>query len=192
VIGPLIAERPGLRVPGAWGGFEIAVEAVLSQYGARPRVREQLAALVEAAGRPVPGLDDGLTHLFPAARTLASVDLVAAGLPATTARTMSGLAGAAADDETLLDGGAGLASLTGRLAALPGIGLSTAHQIALRLGYGDAFPVAEPAVRTSLSALSAAADAGGEVDGEVTARWRPWRAFVATHLISAGAPTLTA
>jgi AraC family transcriptional regulator of adaptative response / DNA-3-methyladenine glycosylase II len=187
VLGPLIADRPGLRVPGAWGVFEVAVEAVLSQYSARRRINQQLATLVELAGRPVAGLDDGLTHLFPAAGTLAGVDLVAAGLPATTARVLHGFAVAVADDETLLDAGAGLAELTARLAALPGIAASTAQQIALRLGHGDAFPAADRTICTTLltNDIFEAAD-------EFAARWQPWRAFAATHLIAAGVPALAA
>jgi AraC family transcriptional regulator of adaptative response / DNA-3-methyladenine glycosylase II len=187
LLGPLIADRPGLRVPGAWGFFEIAVEAVLSQYSARPRVRGQLATLVEAAGRPVPGLDGGLTHLFPSARTLAGVDLVATGLPANTARTLHELAVAVADDETLLDPGASLADLTARLAAGPGIAASTAQQLALRLGHGDAFPAADRTLCTTLLANDVFEDAE-----DYAARWRPWRAFAATHLIAAGVPALAA
>jgi AraC family transcriptional regulator of adaptative response / DNA-3-methyladenine glycosylase II len=187
VIGPLIAVRPGLRVPGAWGVFEIAVEAVLSQYSARPRVRKQLAALVEAAGRPVPGLDDGLTHLFPSAETLAGADLVAARLPATTAQTLHEFAVAVAEDETLLDGGAGLADFTAALAALPGISGSTAHQIALRVGHGDAFPAADRTICTTLLTNDIF-----ETSDHLAAQWPPWRAFAATHLIAAGVPALAA
>jgi AraC family transcriptional regulator of adaptative response / DNA-3-methyladenine glycosylase II len=187
VIGPLIADRPGLRVPGAWGVFEIAVEAVLSQYSARRRVRKQLATLVEVAGWPVAGLDDGLTHLFPSARMLAGADLMAAGLPATTAQTLHEFADAVADDETLLDGGAGLARFTARLAALPEIRESTAHQIALRIGHGDAFPATDRIICTTLLANDIF-----EASDQLAARWHPWRAFAATHLIAADVAALTA
>ncbi|MDR3033419.1 MAG: DNA-3-methyladenine glycosylase 2 family protein, partial [Kitasatospora sp.] len=184
LIGPLIAARPGLRMPGAWGAFEIAVEAVLSQYDARARVREQLATVVEAAGRPVAGLDDGLTHLFPSARTLADTDLVTAGLPPTMARTLHDLAATAADDETLLDGGPGLVDFVAALAAIPGIEDSTAHRIALRLGHADAFPAADRSLRATLARNDIV-----EAADQLAARWQPWRAFAATHLIAAGTPT---
>ncbi|SES40650.1 DNA-3-methyladenine glycosylase 2 family protein [Actinokineospora terrae] len=171
VIGPLIAARPGLRVPGAWGVFEVAVEAVLSQHSPRAEVRAQLAALVAAAGSPVHGLDGGLTHLFPSATTLADTDLLTLGLPETTAKTLSAFATAVAADETLLDAGATLAELTGRLRDRPGITADTAHHIALRLGHPDAFP----------GTLAA----GTTTDPE---RWRPWRALAAIHLITAAEP----
>lgn len=186
VLGPLLRARPGVRVPGAWGSFEIAVEALLSQRCARPQVRRQLAALVEAAGTAVPGLEDGLTHLFPSAETLAHADL-AGVLPATTAKTVRGFAAAVAADETLLDGGASLAEFTAALTALPGLGECAAQQIALRLGYADAFPGADRTICTTLLANDILDDS----DGLATA-WHPWRAFAATHLIAAGVPTLAA
>jgi len=64
-LGPLIAARPGLRVPGAWGAFEVAVRAVVG-----PATNE----LVHRYGTPVPGLNHGLTHAFPAAEVLADTD----------------------------------------------------------------------------------------------------------------------
>jgi AraC family transcriptional regulator, regulatory protein of adaptative response / DNA-3-methyladenine glycosylase II len=187
VVGPLLEARPGLRVPGAWGMFEVAVEAVLSQYSARPRVRRQLAALVTAAGKPVPGLDDGLTHLFPAAGVLAAADLAGAGLPPTTARTLRAFAEAVAADETLLDAGPSLADFVAALTGVPGLGESTAHQIALRRGYPDAFPGAD---RTLCTALLD----NGILDDSValSVRWQPWRAFAASHLVAAGVPVQVA
>jgi AraC family transcriptional regulator, regulatory protein of adaptative response / DNA-3-methyladenine glycosylase II len=187
VIGPLIADRPGLRVPGAWGAFEVAVEAVLSQYSARAQVREHLAKLVQANGQPVPGLDRGLTHLFPSPRTLANADLTAAGLPASTARALHAIAVAAAEDENLLDGGSTLADFIAALAALPGVDQTTVHQVALRLGHNDAFPVSDLAVRNAVAANDVIAG-----DDHISARWRPWRAFAAAHLIVAGAPVSAA
>jgi len=184
VLGPLLRERPGLRVPGAWGFFEVAVEAVLSQYSVRARVRRQLAALVEAAGRPVPGLEHGLTHLFPSAETLAQADLAGVRLSATTERTLRTFASAVAADETLLDPGASLADCTAALTALPGIEQSTAQEIALRLGHADAFPAGERTVEAMLLEHDVFADAGRSA-----AAWHPWRAFAATHLIAAGVPT---
>ncbi|WP_410670889.1 AlkA N-terminal domain-containing protein [Amycolatopsis sp. cmx-4-68] len=187
VLGPLLRARPGLRVPGAWGVFEIAVEAVLSQYSARAWVRRQLTGLVMVAGQPVPGLEHGLTHLFPSAATLAQADLAAAGLPASTARTLRGFAAAVAADESLLDPGASLADFTAALTALPGIGSSAAQQVALRLGHADAFPAADRTLCTTLLANDVLEDSG-----KLAAAWHPWRAFAATHLIAAGVPALAA
>ncbi|SFW91057.1 bifunctional transcriptional activator/DNA repair enzyme AdaA [Amycolatopsis australiensis] len=183
VLAPLIAARPGLRVPGAWGRFEIGVEAVLSQYSARPRVRRQLGALVAAAGRPVPGLADGLTHLFPSAEVVAVTDLAAIGLPAVTARTLGAFAEAVAADETLLEAGPSLDGFVAGLTSVPDLREGTAHQIALRCGYPDAFPGDDRTLCTTLLDHDVLDDSVRLADG-----WRPWRAFAAAHLIAAGVP----
>ncbi|GHE08378.1 AraC family transcriptional regulator [Streptomyces alanosinicus] len=198
LVGPLIAARPGLRVPGAWGAFEIAVDAVLAQYTARPRARGRLAALVEAIGQPVPGLDHGLTHLFPSAATVAAADLRGVGLPADTADTLRALALAAARDDTLFDGGSPLTDFLREVTAVPGVTRDTAQRIALRLGYDDAFPVVdradartrgEPGAETGNDAGTGLRLAPGT---EAGAAWRPWRAFAATHLAAADLAALTA
>lgn len=183
VLGPLLRARPGLRVPGAWGAFEVAVEALLSQTSARARVRRQLGGLVAVAGQAVPGLEHGLTHLFPSAETLASSDLASAGLSQAAARTLRGFAAAVAADESLLDPGASLADFTAALTALPGIEQSAAQQIALRLGHADAFPAADRTLCTTLLTGDILEDAG-----QLATAWHPWRAFAASHLIAAGVP----
>lgn len=183
LIGPLIAAAPGLRAPGAWGAFEIAVDAVLSQYGERAAVREQMAALIAATGPPVPGLGHGLTRLFPSAESLATADLTAAGLPTAAVRTLHALAAAVAADDTLLDGAALHSGLVTSLIGISGITESTAQLIALRLGYDDAFPFDEQAIRTGLRRL-VPPDTGDDVLAAAQS-WRPWRSFAATHLLLA-------
>jgi AraC family transcriptional regulator, regulatory protein of adaptative response / DNA-3-methyladenine glycosylase II len=184
VLGPLLAARPGARVPGAWGAFEVAVDAVLSRHSARSRVRKQMAALVAVTGLPVPGLDHGLTHLFPSAEVVAAADLTdLPELPRTAARTVHALAVAAAADEDLFGGGTMLADLVSALRGIPGIDGGTAHQIALRLGHDDAFPATDRDMCATLLASEILDPAE-----ETSAAWRPWRAFAATHLIAEGIP----
>jgi AraC family transcriptional regulator of adaptative response / DNA-3-methyladenine glycosylase II len=124
VVGRLVASRPGLRVPGAWGPFEVAVQAVLD--------RGPLRTLVERYGQPVPGLDHGLTHLFPSPEVLSSCS---------EWPTVQALAQAVRAGSVLLDGGGELADLVAELTAVPGLSVGAAHQIALRLGYSDACPI---------------------------------------------------
>ncbi|EOD70446.1 AraC family transcriptional regulator [Amycolatopsis vancoresmycina DSM 44592] len=143
-------------------------------------MRRQLAALVGVAGRPVPGLGHGLTHLFPSARMLAGADLSGARLSAATERTLRAFAAAVAADETLLEPGASLAGCTAALTAVPGIEPGTAQEIALRLGHADAFPATERTLGKTVLDPDA---------GRPAAAWHPWRAFAATHLITAGVST---
>lgn len=168
LIGPLVAARPGLRAPGAWGAFEVAVHAVIAQWLGPEATRQAMAALVTRLGRPVPGLGHGLTHLFPSASVVAAAGLTdpapGSTLPAPAAAAVSALAAAVADGRVPLDGGTPLADLVAALTALPGTGTTAAHHIALRLGHRDAFPLGtdDEAWRTA-------------------AAWRPWRALAAVH-----------
>jgi AraC family transcriptional regulator of adaptative response / DNA-3-methyladenine glycosylase II len=66
VLGPLVAARPGVRVPGMWAPFEVAVRAAVGASAA--------ADLAVRYGVPVPGLGHGLTHVFPSPETLATTD----------------------------------------------------------------------------------------------------------------------
>ncbi|PSL53337.1 DNA-3-methyladenine glycosylase II [Saccharothrix carnea] len=180
VVGPLVSARPGLRAPGAWGAFEVAVHAVLAQHGDLPWTRDRMGALVRRLGLPVPGLTHGLTHLFPSAEVLAGEKLTGIGLPTAAADTLRRLARRVADGDIVLDGGASSADLVTGLTAVEGIGRAAAEQIALRLGHRDAFPADAPAVHRALRELGA-----GDPE-EAAERWRPWRAVVAAHLVAHG------
>ena len=91
MIGPLIAARPGVRVPGAWGPFEVAVQAVVTGYLKEAGAKDALGRLVEAQGTPVAGLGHGLTHAFPSAETLARADQY--GVPKEVGRGRQGIGG---------------------------------------------------------------------------------------------------
>jgi AraC family transcriptional regulator of adaptative response / DNA-3-methyladenine glycosylase II len=181
-IGPLVAARPGMRVPSAWGVFEAAVHTVIAQHCGSAEARERTGALVREFGQPVPGLTHGLTHLFPSAEVLASGDLAALGLPPASARAVHEFASGVAAGTVVLDSSTGLSELVASLTAIEGIGGSAAHQLALRLGHHDAFPAEDPHVRQVLEALDAPQPAE-----EIAVRWRPWRAVAALHLITHGA-----
>jgi AraC family transcriptional regulator of adaptative response / DNA-3-methyladenine glycosylase II len=120
-FGSLVAARPGVRVPGAWGPFEVAVAAVVRDQLPPEDATEALRKLVEVYGVPVPGLAHGLTHAFPGPAALADAELVGP------------LAREVADGNVMLDGDVeALARVVGSRAA---------QEIALRLGSRDAWPV---------------------------------------------------
>lgn len=188
VLAPLVAARPGLRVPGAWDGFELAVRAILGQQITVGQARQLAGRLVAAFGtrldRPADG--SGLTHLFPAPAALAGAELAALGMPRARAAALSSLAAAVAADPSLLGPRRGLEEAVARLRALPGIGDWTAQYIAMReLREPDAFPAAD------IGLLRALADGAGirPTPAALLARaerWRPWRAYAAQHLWAAG------
>jgi AraC family transcriptional regulator, regulatory protein of adaptative response / DNA-3-methyladenine glycosylase II len=144
VLAPLVAARPGLRVPGAWDGFELAIRAVLGQQitvGAAVRLAGRLVA---RHGEPLaePGRD--LTHVFPRPEVVALADLTTLGMPRSRAATLSAVAAAVAAEPDLLCAGRGLDEAIQRLRSIRGVGEWTAQYIALRqLREPDAFPAAD-------------------------------------------------
>jgi 3-methyladenine DNA glycosylase/8-oxoguanine DNA glycosylase len=174
---PLVRARRGLRVPGAVDPFELGVRAILGQLVSVARATALSGALVEAFGRPVPGIGAlGLTHLFPSAATIAEADLGSLGVPRARIRALQGFAESIATGAIALDRAAGLDDAVNRLCALPGIGPWTAQYIAMRAcAERDAFPATDLAIRRELGA-----------DPEAEAEpWRPWRAYGALHIWTA-------
>jgi AraC family transcriptional regulator of adaptative response / DNA-3-methyladenine glycosylase II len=189
LLAPLIAARPGLRVPGAWDGFELAVRAVLGQQITVAAARQLAGRLVAAHGELLTLTDapNGLTAVFPRPSQLAIADLASLGMPGARARALESLAATAAGDPRLFDRDQDLDGAVARLKALPGIGEWTAQYIAMRvLREPDAFPAAD------IGLLRAMTDAAGRrpTPAELLERaeaWRPWRAYAAQHLWTADA-----
>ena len=180
-LAPLVARRPGLRVPGAWDAFELAVRAVLGQQVTVRGATTLAGRLVRAFGTPLDQAQDGLTHLFPQPEALADADLAAIGLPRARAATIRGLAAAVVHGDLVLDASRGLEDAVARLVAIPGIGTWTAQYVALRaLGEPDAFPAGDLGVRRALARggrLPSLREARARAE-----RWRPWRAYAVMAL----------
>ena len=182
LLAKLVAARPGLRVPGAWEPFEIAVRAILGQQVSVAAARTLAGRLVAEYGQPLPApLEPAVSRLFPTPQSMANADLTKIGLPGARARSLSALAAAVSADPDVLSSADRLAA-----AKLPGIGPWTAAYVAMRaLREPDAFPASDLVLRKVLAA-------GGPLPSaaEVEARseaWRPYRAYAALHLWSSEA-----
>jgi AraC family transcriptional regulator of adaptative response / DNA-3-methyladenine glycosylase II len=188
VLAPLVAARPGLRVPGGWDGFELAVRAIFGQQITVPAATKLLGRLVEAHGTRLPAtIRDvgGLSHLFPSPARVAEAALSVLGMPKARALAVTSLARAICADPAIFSRGACLEDAIAKLRSLPGIGEWTAQYIAMReLREPDAFPAAD------IGLLRAMATADGRPSPTEllsrAERWRPWRAYAALHLWAAG------
>jgi len=147
ILAPLVAARPGLRVPGAWDGFEVAVRAVLGQQITVPAATRLAGNLVALHGGRIAdsaALELGLTHLFPTPLQLAGADLAALGTPKARRAALSSLAAAIVADPLIFGARRSLDEAVSQLRSLPGIGEWTAQYIAMReLREPDAFPAAD-------------------------------------------------
>jgi AraC family transcriptional regulator of adaptative response / DNA-3-methyladenine glycosylase II len=166
VLGPVVRARPGLRVPGAAGGFELAARAVLGQQVSVAAARVLAGRITAAVATPLARRDGALTHRFPTPAELAGAPDSALPMPRSRARTLRGLGAADPPLATPADA----AALTG----LWGIGPWTAGYVALRLGDPDVFLDGDVAVQRALRALGA--------DPAAARSWSPWRSFAVLHL----------
>ena len=177
-----VVESPGLRVPGAWDGFEVGVRAILGQQVSVAAATTISGRLVAKYGTRLP-MDDpsGLTHVFPTPERLARARLGSIGLTKKRAATVSAFARAVRDNSSLVRGNGGLNHSVDVLTEIPGIGPWTANYIAMRaLGEPDAFPAGDMVLQRAASPNGRALS-----EKELKRRsesWRPWRAYAAMHL----------
>ena len=174
-----LRRHPGLRVPGAFDGFEAAVRVVLGQQVTVKAATTVAGRLVAALGEPLETPFPGLHRLAPTPEALMAAGegrIAALGMPGARARALLALARAVAGGGLALDRPASPAALE-QLRALPGVGEWTAQVVALRaFGDPDAFPASDLAVMKALRASSPR-----EAEAR-SARWRPWRSYAVVHL----------
>lgn len=177
----LVRARPGLRVPGAWDGFELGVRAILGQQISVAGATTLAGRLAQAFGARTPDETSGATRLFPTAERLAEADIAKIGLPGARARALSGFARDIAESCLSLSPAAPIEETRTRLLAIPGLGPWTVEYVALRaLRDPDAFPAGDLGLRRALSVEGTLVS-----EKELRERseaWRPWRAYAAMHL----------
>jgi AraC family transcriptional regulator of adaptative response / DNA-3-methyladenine glycosylase II len=175
-----LAAHEGVRVPGAWDGFELAVRAVLGQQVSVRGATTLAGRLVRMLGEPLAEPDGELTHVFPRPDTLAKANLSRLGIPRVRAAALKALARAVADGVMRFDGTQEPGEIENRLKALPGIGAWTAGYIAMRaLGEPDAFPPGDLGLRRALARRAPLTPQAME---EMSKDWQPWRAYAAMLL----------
>jgi AraC family transcriptional regulator, regulatory protein of adaptative response / DNA-3-methyladenine glycosylase II len=188
VLAPLVAKRPGLRVPGAWDGFELAIRAVLGQQITVAGAVRLAGRLVAAHGEPMapPDPDLNLTHVFPRPEVLAKADLTSLGMPRSRATTLSAVAAAVVADPDFFASSGDLEETVQRLRSIRGVGEWTAQYVALRqLREPDAFPAADIGLMRALADDEGHRPAAADLLVRAE-KWRPWRAYAAQHLWASG------
>jgi AraC family transcriptional regulator of adaptative response / DNA-3-methyladenine glycosylase II len=197
-LAPLIARRPGVRIPGAFDGFDVALRAILRGRAGRSRVgapgsragasggrfgatSNDLAARVAAAlGEPIATGIPWLSRLAPTAARVADAGvarLESLGVPHRRANAAIDVAKLVADRKLALSPGSDPIETRQLLTEIDGISDQLAIGIVMRaLSWPDALPVADSSLQRAAKVSSASAL---ETLGE---QWRPWRTYAALHL----------
>lgn len=175
-----VRRRPGLRVPGAFDSFELAVRAILGQQISIKAATTLAARYVDAFGSAVSVPGTRLSKLTPPPDRIAQLsadDLAELGIVKTRARSIVRLAADISNRRLELDDVTSPEVTIRQLTSIPGIGGWTAHYIAMRaLHWPDAFPGEDVVLRRALGNVS-----GAQADS-ASQSWRPWRSYATLHL----------
>jgi 3-methyladenine DNA glycosylase/8-oxoguanine DNA glycosylase len=189
ILAPLVAARPGMRLPVYDDPFEALIRAILGQQVSVAAARTIGGRLVARFGRPAPALagDDQPLRFFPEPETLAEAGEAALrelGLTGAKARSILGcadLVASGAIDLVALRAAPAEAATTA-LRSLPGVGPWTVAYLRLRgLGDRDAFPAGDLGVRKALGAAGEKLPSEAETE-RLSQPWRPWRGYATLHL----------
>jgi AraC family transcriptional regulator of adaptative response / DNA-3-methyladenine glycosylase II len=180
ILKKMVIKNPGLRVPGAFDGFELAVRAVLGQQITVKTATTLGCRFVEAFGRKIktPFLELSRLTPLPARIAKANVDEIAKlGIVSTRAKSILALAKAYVSGELSLNAGSRPDKTIEQLAAMPGIGQWTAHYIAMRaLRWPDAFPKGDIGVMNNLGKVTV------KQADEMSQAWSPWRSYAVLYI----------
>jgi AraC family transcriptional regulator, regulatory protein of adaptative response / DNA-3-methyladenine glycosylase II len=175
-----VSRRPGLRVPGAFDGFELAVRAILGQQVSVQGASTLAGRLADRLGEPIETPLACLNRLAPTAERIAAArgaELASIGIPTARAESIRATAGAVVRRQIDLTPGPDPAMQVAALTELPGIGDWTAQYVAMRaLRWPDAFPSGD------LGLVRASGSKSARALRQAAEKWRPWRAYAAMYL----------
>jgi DNA-3-methyladenine glycosylase II len=204
-LAPLVAAVPGLRVPGAWSGFELVVRAIVGQQVSVKAATTIIGRLVERVGVPIEGHSHARTAWrFPTPAALAAADLAGIGMPGKRVAALQGFALAVASGAVIIERNHAAPPVRGKrqgrqidaatsatddldamraaLLALPGIGPWTVEYVAMRAWRdANAWPATDLVLMQAIAARDPALVRATQQRTRTDA-WTPWRAYAAMHL----------
>src|SRR6202789_3312570 len=189
VLAPLVARRPGLRAPGGWDGFELAVRAILGQQISVAAARRLAGQLVALHGKPVPagyGGHPSLSHAFPTAERLASAKSIGLRMPGARQLSLKALAAALVAEPNLFRRFGSIEEAIARLRTTRGVGEWTAQSIALRaLCETDPFPASDIGLLRSAEQFDGTRPTTASLLTRAES-WRPGRVYAAKPRVPGG------
>lgn len=173
-LASFVVRQPGLRVPGGWSAFEVAVRAILGQQISVPAATTLMGRLVRLAGTSLSEAD----WLFPTPECVLRSGLSGLGVPGSRLETVKSLAAFFAEhgDECMAQ-----PDVKARLLAIKGIGKWTAGYILMRTcDSHDHWPEGDLVLRKALSGKKTMITAAGLE--QAFSHWSPYRSFATIHL----------
>ncbi|RQH06193.1 DNA-3-methyladenine glycosylase family protein [Paraburkholderia dinghuensis] len=194
-LAPLVAAAPGLRVPGAWSGFELVVRAIVGQQVSVKAATTIIGRLVQRVGQRIESHPHEHTAWrFPTPAALAAADLAGIGMPGKRVAALQGFADAVVsgtvaierhshgDRPASADTACDLDAMRASLLALPGIGPWTVEYVAMRAWRDqNAWPATDLVLMQAITARDPALLRPAQQRARSDA-WQPWRAYAAMHL----------
>jgi AraC family transcriptional regulator of adaptative response / DNA-3-methyladenine glycosylase II len=174
-----VAKHPGVRVPGAMDGFELAVRAMVSRRHRPRRARTILTALVSSAGTPD---GDGRLRGFPSAAAVAAAADEALPSHEPTRASLRALAETVACGALRLDVGARRDEVIAGLLGVTGFDAWLANYVAMRVLRDPDIMLAQDAgVRRGAAALGLPSRPI-ELARHAKGAWAPWRSYATARL----------
>ena len=186
VLKKLLKKHAGVRMPGAWDGFELTVRAILGQQVSVSAATTLAGRIADRYGEridvPVEGLQQAPNRLFPEPQILARANLENLGIIGSRAQTIRSMARGVVDGTLSFDAAQASDSFCASLKAIKGIGDWTAEYVAMRaLKNPDAFPASDLGLLRAFDVPGDERMKASELATRAEA-WRPWRAYAALLL----------
>jgi len=189
ILGVLATNNPGLRLPGTFDPFELAIRAILGQQVTVKAARTLVTRFVTAFGTPISTPFAELTRAFPSVDQVAGLDssvIASLGIVRQRAEAIISLAnaislGVISLGASELGQSAEPAQAIEQLCRIRGIGPWTANYIAMRaLSWRDAWLPRDVALQNALG-LPNTVQGWGAAEHRANA-WQPWRSYAVLHL----------
>ena len=181
LLKPMVNKFPGLRVPGCWDGFEVAVRAILGQQISVKAASTLVARIASRHGSAYTCANPQLTHVFPCATELRRANLDGLGIVTQRIAAIKSVAELIASGNIKIDCTLDTDNFVEKICQVKGIGEWTAHYIAMRaLNDPNAFPHSDLILRRAAAPASGAGEIAALTARQLLARaeaWQPWRAY---------------
>lgn len=182
----VLKKFPGIRVPGAWDGFELAIRAILGQQISVKAATTIAGRIANRYGEPLKldsdPYESGLSRIFPTPERLARARFNNLGLVTARAETIRRVAKAVLAGDVHFDNAQDPGEFCDALKSIRGIGDWTAQYVAMRvLKNPDAFPASDLGLIKAIRYPDRVTPKELETLAE---DWRPWRAYAAMLLWS--------